>query len=151
MADVPKVDYDEQALKLISDWETATMPAAIKRVIEECPDWIERQHLYTPGQLNNATAYAQKSGYHIRYAFPELWSQLEDLADAKQEQCNRRHDLESKLTSTINGCSTLKQALELMPEFEKYLPSEEAKTASLPMVSGMVAELMAAGWPKAAA
>jgi hypothetical protein len=151
MADVPKVDHDEQARKLVNVWEKASIPPAVKKAMEQNPEWFERKNLYTPGRLNSVSAYAKEDGYHIRQEFPELWSQLEELATAKAAQATQLQHLQAKLTSTINGCSTLKQALEILPEFEKYLPSEEAKTASLPMVSGMVAELIAAGWPKAAA
>lgn len=57
--------------------------------------------------------------------------------------------LRSKLEATIASCSTLKQAKECLPEFEKYLPAEVTPAdRSLPVVGNLVAELTKAGWPK---
>lgn len=56
----------------------------------------------------------------------------------------------ASVRSAIYGCSTLKQAKERLPEFEKYLPAERdgKYIPNLPAVANLVTEMMNAGWPK---
>jgi hypothetical protein len=45
--------------------------------------------------------------------------------------------------------STRKALVDLLPEFEKYLPADEAKAiASLPAVANVLSDFVKAGWPK---
>ena len=58
------------------------------------------------------------------------------------------HELETKLTGIANSVNTSKALIELLPEFEKYLPAEAAKSTNLPAISNMVGDFIRAGWPK---
>ena len=64
------------------------------------------------------------------------------------EAKDQRREVYNKLKSIIDGCSTLKQLKTLLPEFEKYVPTEEAPTKNLPAVANVVADLTKLGWPK---
>jgi hypothetical protein len=79
--------------------------------------------------------------YRIRNA-------LLPLAEQRAEAKKARRELENKLHAVVAGCNTRKQLVEALPEFEKYAPQEPTKLAGLPAVSGVVADLVAAGWPK---
>ena len=75
---------------------------------------------------------------------PEI-QKLVDLFIAEQ---NKLADLRQKVTAVIAACSTLKQAKEALPEFEKYLPAEPGNVdRTLPVVGNLVADLTKAGWP----
>jgi hypothetical protein len=67
------------------------------------------------------------------------------------EAKDQRRDVYNKLKGIIEGCTTLKQLKTLLPEFEKYMPTEEAPTKNLPAVANVVADLTKLGWPKQAA
>ena len=74
--------------------------------------------------------------------------EIQKLVDLFIEEKNKHADLRQKVTAVIAACSTLKQAKEALPEFEKYLPAEPGNVdRSLPVVGNLVADLAKAGWP----
>ena len=74
--------------------------------------------------------------------------EIQKLVDLFIEEKNKHADLRQKVTAVIAACTTLKQAKEALPEFEKYLPAEPGKVdRSLPVVGNLVADLAKAGWP----
>ena len=67
------------------------------------------------------------------------------------EAVKKHEAVKDSLRATIYSCSTLKQAKDRLPEFEKYLPSEAGSlpaSANLPVVANLVADLTNLGWPK---
>lgn len=147
MDDVPKTDYSEQAMKLC---EEAFLKAADPRLLAvyndpKLRDRLEGRYVALPGYLQNF--------YHRLVddkTLTALRSQLEELANKHREQVESRSKLETQLRGAIYGCTTLKQAKEVLPEFEKYLPQErDGKVIrSMPVVANLVTDLMNAGWPK---
>ena len=74
--------------------------------------------------------------------------EIQKLVDLFIEEKNKHVDLRQKVTAVIAACTTLKQAKEALPEFEKYLPAEPGKVdRSLPVGGNLVADLAKAGWP----
>ena len=74
--------------------------------------------------------------------------EIQKLVDLFIEEKNKHADLRQKVTAVIAACSTLKQAKEALPEFEKYLPAEPGNVdRSLPVAGNLVADLTKAGWP----
>ena len=58
-------------------------------------------------------------------------------------------ELETKLMAAANSCTTRKALVELLPEFEKYLPADQAAACkTLPAVANIMADFVKAGWPK---
>lgn len=147
--DVPTVDYDEQAQKLVRDAYFQEMPPEVKLIYEnrEMRDWLAINHVYMPRNLNCFYTYHRgPSSVPPR----KIEEQLEELAQLKHDQKDKMRALRQKLDDLINSVSTRKQALELMPEFEKYLPKETDGTGvtNLPAIHNTVAELVRMGWPK---
>lgn len=74
--------------------------------------------------------------------------EIQKLVSLFIEERNKLADLRQKVTAVITACSTLKQAKESFPEFEKYLPAEPGNVdRTLPVVGNLVADLAKAGWP----
>ena len=74
--------------------------------------------------------------------------EIQKLVDLFIEEKAKHADLRQKITAVIAACSTLKQAKEALPEFEKYFPAEPEKIdRSLPVVGNLVTDLTKAGWP----
>ena len=74
-------------------------------------------------------------------------TEIAELVKKAAVQHNYRAALRTRISAVIDSCSTLKQAKEALPEFEKYLPDEPGKMdRSLPVVGNLVAELTKAGW-----
>lgn len=146
--DIPTVDYDEQAQKLVRDALFQKMPLEIQVIYEnkKLREWLVTNHIRMPGSLSSL--WTQHVGSHNPPA--EINDQLEELARLKQEQTAKVRVIAQKVGGLINSVSTRKQALELMPEFEKYLPKETGSTGvtNLPAIQNTVAELVHMGWPK---
>ena len=74
--------------------------------------------------------------------------QLDELLKPYKDEDDARAATKRKLTTIVEGCSTLKQLQTLLPEFKQYMPTEAAPTKNLPAVANMVADLSKLGWPK---
>ena len=150
--DVPTVDYQEQAETLVRSVALSTFPEDLRPMVTKYPDYFESQYVYLPGQLQNRYFKINRScasGF-FKEKFPEIWEQLSALAKQIEEQNEQVRTLRHQLSGVIESCSTLKQAKERLPEFEKYLPKERngVTVANLPAISNLVTDLTAAGWPK---
>ena len=76
-------------------------------------------------------------------------AKIDVLADEMEADYKVKKDLRSKLKGAAYSCNTTKQLRELLPEFDSYLPPEEAPSPrSLPVVANIVADFAKAGWPK---
>ncbi len=144
MADVPEIDYDEQAATLVMKKAVAKLPPEIQAIWNDatlrgfvrCDKYINSpgclSDIRVPpfdGELCNGTM-----------------NELHRLADLKSNQRDARRELGYKLYSVIAGCNTVKQAQERLPEFIKYLPAEMNNTPGVPAICNVVADLVQAGW-----
>lgn len=147
MNDVPAVDYDEKAREVVTAATVAKLPPKVREIWNDpklrgflrCNQW---QRLPRPlHDLNTLPV----DGWETE----AVKEKLQDLATAKHKQEEEHDALQAKLRGIIKACSTLKQATERLPEFVKYLPADRTSTGvvNLP-VANVVADLMAAGWPK---
>lgn len=148
MNDVPVVDYRGQARKLMQDWLVEHMPPPVRAVYNdpELRKYLDSSHRYF--HYVAGCFYGQALLEGSRDVPKALENKLRELDGKHEAQFENLAELRYKLNNTIAGCSTLKQALKLMPEFEKYLPTENEATKNLPAVANTVAALIEAGWPK---
>ena len=146
--DVPSIDYDTQAHKLVRKGLIAKMPQVVREAYEAHPDWVRTNHIGLPAGLNDF--YGPARGYtSAKDLSPEIDDELETLRLAKKEQSTARDTLESHVRGMIESVTTLKAALKNFPEFAKYLPADRdaTGTANLP-AANVIAALTNAGWPK---
>lgn len=147
--DVPQINYNQLVTDKLMAWAKSIMPPAVRATYDLDPSWIEKNYVYVPGGLRNLYLPTLTGGHVIRDNYPELWAELGEIDAAHCSQADKLVDLRSKLASAITACSTLKQAKERLPEFEKYLPADrDGKFISTLPVANLVADLLAAGWPK---
>lgn len=148
MNDVPIVDYDEMAQKLVREHIVSLMPAKIRAVYEDkkVVTYLDTQYVHMPGCLDSF----RMPGVYDFKVVGELREKCEALAALKNTQYESRYHLQGQIAGVIQSCSTLKQAMERLPEFIEYLPADRDGTgmANLPAISNVVAELVQAGWPK---
>ena len=149
MADVPTVDYNEQAEKMARDHIKRMFAKDFPKIkIEDVAQWLCRGSINLPGNL--AAIYDVRISYDCLKA-TEVWGPLSEMAKEHDKQAAQRNALRSQLKSAAYSCTTSKQLRELLPEFDKYLPAEEEKTLrTLPAVANIMAEFSKAGWPKKA-
>lgn len=147
MQDVPHTDYQEQVQWTVDNYFAARCPADVVAFAKKYPG---RLRSYFVSHTDSAhTPFVEQPQYNIESNHPELYRAVRVILDKKAEQQRQRDELRNKVAGMIAGCTTLKQARERLPEFEKYLPKERdpATTAGVP-VSNVVAELTKAGWSK---
>jgi hypothetical protein len=123
------------------------MPPEIAKGYKLHPDWFKSEGHYM--------------GYEIGYIYIPLprgmslpakaLEKMNALAVAKATQASDRDTLSAKLQAAANSVATRKALVELLPEFEKYLPADEgAACKTLPAVANLLADFSKAGWPKSA-
>jgi hypothetical protein len=76
-----------------------------------------------------------------------VFAELKAIDDAWTAQNTLRNELQNKLEGAVIAYTTRKQLAAALPEFEKYLPPEEAKGSNLPALANVVTDFIAAGWP----
>lgn len=147
MDDVPEVDYKQQirdtALKAVVE----AMPAKLRTVWDDSAlqDCVAMEHTYlTDCVYENLPVYPG-----VGDLLETQVHTLEALHAKHHTQEDQRYELRTKVKAVAYSAKTRKQLAEMLPEFEKYLPANEAAAIrTLPVVANVVAELMAAGWPK---
>lgn len=148
MADVPKVDYDEQARSL----GNKTLREAQQKVfpgidLDATAEWFDKRHVSMPRPFSGLYAPAL-SGYVLKEN-DKVWIKLEALASSHATQKAQRDALRSKLQAVAYSCTTRKALADLLPEFEKYLPADTpASVRTLPAIANVVSDFAKAGWPK---
>ena len=153
MQDVPIKDFDEEIDKVLVEAVAKELPETLRAA------WLDpllRCYFDTRSLYVHDTFYVQApSPLHMYISSDDpthpsyrIRNALLPLAEQRAEAKKARRELENKLHAVVAGCNTRKQLVEALPEFEKYAPQETAKLAGLPAVSGVVADLVAAGWPK---
>lgn len=146
MDDVPMVDYDEQAGKLLTAAAIELMPEPVRVAYQTHPGWFARKYIYTLAGLQGQAIPLENTRSLEKHA---VWKEVEKLGEQADVQAKAREAMRRKLTATIEACRTLKQAQRMLPEFEKYLPKERGVTGTTTLpVANLVADLTALGWPK---
>lgn len=141
MADVPKVDYEQEIRDLFNKLYKAklktlgldhTEPARLRNLgVSAGNEYVAANGL--------TRSEADKLAEDPRFTV---------LAAEKSAQSQKLSALQIKLEGVAMSVTTRKALIELLPEFEKYLPAEEAKTKNLPAISNLVGDFVRAGWPK---
>lgn len=152
MADVPKIDYVDRAHKLINKRldETFLNTTGVTRKELIDSGWIPCQYVYLPDGFDNAYLVCPGNDW-LERKLPDLWTEISALGALKVAQEKARDALREKIYGVALSVATTKALSELLPEFVKYLPPEPDKSRLLPAVSNVVADFMAAGWPKSSA
>ena len=150
MDDVPQIDYKAQADALCKTWAVKQMPPVVGAAYAAYPQYFDNKYINLPSGLQGVYAPVLNNEHNLKERAPDLWEKLLELAAANRLQCEMLRDLRRKVEASIYGCTTLKQAKERLPEFEKYLPADRdgKVTPNLPALANLVTDLTAAGWPK---
>lgn len=147
MNDVPSADFEEQYRKLMTDDAVAQLPPAVRKLWDNkaTRDYVNLTlagkryygfHAYVPGMRD----------YKPSAEATEKAAALKAQQDA-QEDTHRQ--LRANLKNAAYSVSTRKALVDMLPEFEKYLPADGAvANRSVPMIANLVADFSKAGWPK---
>lgn len=145
MADVPKIDYDEQIRQVVVEHYAAKLPPAIRAVWDNpaTRPYVKLGH----GSFYWVTVYAPSQENELPHDL-ELAARINDISALQSKQTEVRSALAAGLHSVVYGCKTYKALHAALPEFEKYFPKEQPKVEYPVAVTNVVTDFMRAGWPK---
>ena len=140
MADVPTPDKAKRKAELQADIVKLMSPEA-RKLYKNTPDALRTYHLGDIIYDGNWGSRDVIRGDVTTEAIDEMCKKYiaEDRA-----VINARNALKG----AIEACSTYKQLMTRLPEFEKYYPKPDAKSSNLPALANVVADLSKLGWPK---
>lgn len=148
--DVPTVDYRSQAAKLVREDSISRLPPKIRALATnvETEHFLRQETFYdTPDGLGTITIYCGRGDRYRPGA--EVMLKLRELGEKCKEQDAKLKSLRESLKAVAYSCTTRKTLAEKLPEFEKYLPANEAAACkTLPAVANVVSDFVKAGWPK---
>jgi len=158
LADVPTEDYDSKIRELAQKAVLAVAPKCVQETFKVNPLLLDTCYLYGLFPLRHQNHFvrgAVGSFMETADASYKAWPVSDDhrieliaLREAYAAQIERLTDIESKLKGVVYSVTTTNKLCELLPEFDKYIPKDEEKTAGVPALANLVTDLMAAGWPK---
>lgn len=141
MDDVPSVDYTEQIRSAAMKAAIEAMPPKIQAAYKDptSRDYITTHWFY--GDIGAQLPGLRKEDL--------IKAAVASLVAKKDAQDAARSDLKKKLKGVAYSVTTRKALADALPEFEKYLPADEAAASrALPVVANVVSEFVKAGWPK---
>ncbi|MCL2874719.1 MAG: Nmad5 family putative nucleotide modification protein [Betaproteobacteria bacterium] len=117
-------------------------------VVEAMSSAVREVYRIAPNALATNTACVCLSYYSTRFVVGDV--DLHRVTQPWTERLRKRAEAKNQLEGVVNGCSTLAQLKKMLPEFEKYMPSETMPTKNLPVIANIVTSLTELGWPKGA-
>lgn len=154
MQDVPEVDYSESIRKAAVAAAVKALPPAVRKVYddEKTRPYLETTYLrygMTSVSVPGRDARWNEDDSQLPRITKADDAALNALAGSAKEQESTRNELERKLRSAAYAVTTRAALVEMLPEFEKYLPADEAAAnRTLPVIANIVADFTKAGWPK---
>lgn len=156
--DVPLTDYRELLRELVMQDAIARLPDPVREIASnEKYQHFVADHYYHIS-VKPEQGYETYFGMSISIKMPSNeYIESHVIQERKRKyiegyiaQEQRLAKLRRQLTDAINAITTVKRAKEVMPEFAKYLPSEDEKSTNLPttIFSNLLDELRGAGFPK---
>jgi hypothetical protein len=148
MADVPKIDYQEKTIKVVMEDAIAQLPPKVRAIYKDkdLSRFVKTEDSY----FGNAYVRVPCGGGDFRLT-TDTAAKVQELKEADKSQNDRNQELSQKLRAVAYSCQTRKALVDALPEFEKYLPEDEAAACrTLPAVANVVSDFVKAGWPNGA-
>lgn len=151
VADLPRIKYDEQARERIQNDALNRLPLKVRALYNtvDLRDYLLLTRVRVPGEWNHGNSlYVNVYGMADYKIGDGMTSVMLELAKRMQEQEQTRKTLQACLASAASAVTTRKALADMLPEFERYLPADEAAACkTLPAVANLVASFAKAGWP----
>ena len=155
LKDTPTTDIEvlrQKACAIAIEDALTRAPAEVKKLWKSntLRPWVTTRYHPFRGNLGHSVYLPAIPG--SEKLSNEAQSKVDELDSQALAALTTKDALRSKLRAVAYSCATRKQLADALPEFEKYLPADEAKAVrSLPVVTNVVADFVKAGWPKGGA
>jgi hypothetical protein len=148
MADVPKIDYQEKTIKVVMEDAIAQLPPKVRAIYKDkdLTCFVRTDGKYFGNSY--VSVPCSKKDFKLTTAAAVKVAEIKESDEAQGEN---QKELRQKLHAVAYACSTRKALFDMLPEFEKYLPEDDAAACrTLPVVANVVSDFVKAGWPKGA-
>ena len=154
MEDVPYEEYAESVRNLVYKDAVDSLPPKARKMHDdkETRDYMHTvywQGNYKISGISNVSVPAIKGTdkYKPSYKLKEILNAIYTKADMQNDS---RDILRQELTAAAYSVNTRKALVDLLPEFEKYLPIDAAAAVSknVPAIANIMINFVKAGWPK---
>lgn len=150
MDDVPiSIDHTETIRKLVSEDAASRLPASVRRVWNDAAtrDYIQTGYA-NMGKVGIAVPSVDR--YEAKYSPSEKTKHAVDRLLVEQSVSEaERKKLRDNLKAVAYSVTTRKALADALPEFEKYLPADDAAALrTVPAIANVMADFVKAGWPK---
>lgn len=149
MADVPKVDYRQQAKDLVQQDMHDALPDDVKVFCKKYPELLQRAQVGLRPHSGGAGLWVDVRGYGYSAEIPLATKVAAmDLLELAKKQEQIREALTTKVMQTLLAYTTVAKLRNDCPQFDKYLPNEAAINYPVAVVGSPIPDLILAGWPK---
>ena len=148
MNDVPAVDYAEQMREVITKDAISQLPDKVRAIYKNSSTTHYVASFWYGGKYSDSSVMVPgiSGDFKPTEATQQAIAGLKKKHDA-QFQSNA--DLKASIRAVAYSVTTRKALADLLPEFAKYLPADEAAAIkTLPVVTNVVSSFVKAGWPK---
>lgn len=144
MQDVPTTDYREELRIYIQKVAFEKLPLIIQTAYSN----INTQPYIETVRYHNDITTIYHPGYTDVRLTAEEQAHVDKLEKKHNAELEKMAALRTKIYAVARSATTRKQLLEMLPEFEKYLPENPAAAdRSVPCIQNVVSDFMKAGWP----
>ena len=152
MDDTPSVDYSEKIRAAAVKAAVAALPQKVAALWKDSAlrHYVKTVGVHVPGCGVRVPSGCEDS-YTAEFKALEklILAECASLTEAHVAQKQARENLRSKLRHAAYAYTTRKALAAALPEFEKYLPADEAAALrTVPVIANVVADFVKAGWPK---
>jgi hypothetical protein len=148
-ADIEYVDYQAQEVELLAKAAVRAMPESVKLIYldKDCKPYITNSQVSVSSlckQGYSTLAYVPGCKNTVKLTDAEKKSR-ELMIEKSKVQSAKIKAVMRELKKALAQFNTVAQMKKAMPEFAKYLPTEESRTQNLPAVTGVVESLRTIG------
>ena len=144
MNDVPTIDYSEKIRSAAMKLAIAGLPPKVRAIYQD-----EALRGFVASYYRNVAGVHMNLPGADRESSTPISAQLKPLEVEADAQHAKLETLRRHLKSVAQSAGTRAALAKMLPEFEKYLPADEATALrTVPALANVVADFVKAGWPK---
>lgn len=146
MADLPKVDYEEELRVFLQKDAKDKLPVELKNAIELNPT----AEIYLGDSFIHPFRCVGFGGVRVmnKHYAPDVseGSEAKRIHDLHEKQRDQRNKLRAQIEGVLGQCKTTQDFVKVFPQFDGYIPKTEAAVITNLPAAQVVEEMIAAGW-----
>lgn len=146
MADLPRVDYEEELRVFLQKDALDKLPVELRNAIAlnpEVVDYLYDGYVYPFRCVGLGGVRVANAKYKPDVSEGSGAKRIHDLHEKQRDQ---RHKLQTQIEGVLEQCKTTQEFVKVFPQFEGYIPKTEVAVITNLPATQVVEEMIAAGW-----